>query len=142
MAAKKTATKKADTNKANDPLVVARENVAKKAKEGVGVTHHTNGAFIKGLAAQPQTTKPTRAMLRKITAIKGHPGKGNCVKRFHLYKVGDTLMHCKTTEGLVPSDVTFYASLGYLTLKDATDAEYDAAVAAWEKAKEKETKAA
>lgn len=122
-------------------IEIARANVAKKAAEGVGVTLHTNGKAIKGLAAEPVVAKPQRKMLRVIDSIKGHPGKGNCVKRFHLYKEGMTLLHCKTTEGLIPSDVTFYAELGYLTLREPTDAEYDAAVKAWEADKAKTTEA-
>jgi hypothetical protein len=127
-------------------IEIARANVAKKAAEGVGVTLHTNGKAIKGLAAEPVVAKPQRKMLRAIDKIKGHPGKGNCVKRFHLYKEGMTLLECKTTEGLIPSDVTFYAELGYLTLREPTDAEYEAAVKAWEadkaKTAEADTKAA
>ena len=119
------------------PIEVARANVAKKAEAGVGVTLHTNGNFIKGLSAEPVVAKPQRKMLRVIDKIIGHPGKGNCIKRFHLYKEGMTLLDCKVTEGLIPSDVTFYAELGYLTLRDATDAEYDAAVKAWEQGKAK-----
>lgn len=128
------------------PIEVARQNVAKKAESGVGVTLHTNGKAIKGLAAEPVVAKPQRKMLRVIDKIKGHPGKGNCVKRFHLYHEGMTLLDAKRTEGLIPSDITFYAELGYLTLREPTDAEYDAAVKAWEaeqaEAKAKETKAA
>jgi hypothetical protein len=128
------------------PIEVARQNVAKKAESGVGVTLHTNGKPIKGLSAEPIVAKPQRKMLRAIDSIKGHPGKGNCVKRFHLYKEGMTLLDAKRTEGLIPSDITFYAELGYLTLREPTDAEYDAAVKAWEQeqaeAKGKEAKAA
>lgn len=152
----KPATAKADApvkqtppaTKPTTAIEVARKNVADKAKEGVGVTLHTNGQPIKGLAAEPILAKPQRKMLRVIDKIKGHPGKGNCVKRFHLYKEGMTLLDCKRTEGLIPSDVTFYAENGYLTLRDATDDEYDAAVKAWEqehakaKAAEPATKAA
>lgn len=127
------------------PIEVARQNVASKVAEGVGVTLHTSGKPIKGLSAEPVVAKPQRKMLRVIDKIIGHPGKGNCIKRFHLYKEGMTLLDCKVTEGLIPSDVTFYAELGYLTLRDATDAEYDAAVKAWEakgKTTEADTKAA
>lgn len=128
------------------PIEVARANVAAKAESGIGVTHHTNGKPIKGLAAEPIIAKPQRKMLRVIDKIIGHPGKGNCVKRFHLYKEGMTLLDCKRTEGLIPSDVTFYAELGYLTLREPTDAEYDAAIKAWEqeqgKTKAEDSKAA
>jgi hypothetical protein len=119
------------------PIEIARANVSKKLESGVGVTLHTNGNFIKGLSAEPVVARPQRKMLRVIDKIIGHPGKGNCIKRFHLYKEGMTLLDCKVTEGLIPSDVTFYAELGYLTLRDATDAEYDAAVKAWEQGKGK-----
>jgi len=136
-----TAKAKADAKVTQTPIEVARRNVQRKAKSGVGVTEHTSGQPIKGLAAQPQKAKPQRKMLRVIDSIKGHPGKGNCVKRFHLYKEGMTLLECKTTEGLIPSDVTFYAELGYLTLREPTDAEYDAAVAAWQKANGKSDEA-
>ena len=123
------------------PIEVARANVQAKVAEGVGVTLHTSGQPIKGLAAEPVVAKPQRKMLRVIDKIIGHPGKGNCIKRFHLYKEGMTLLECKTTEGLIPSDVTFYAELGYLTLRDATDAEYDAAVKSWEQGKAKTAEA-
>ena len=123
------------------PIEVARANVQAKVTEGVGVTLHTNGNAIKGLAAEPVVARPQRKMLRVIDKILGHPGKGNCIKRFHLYKEGMTLLDCKVTEGLIPSDVTFYAELGYLTLRDATDAEYDAAVKAWEQGKAKTAEA-
>ena len=123
------------------PIEVARANVQAKVTEGVGVTLHTNGNAIKGLAAEPVVARPQRKMLRVIDKIIGHPGKGNCIKRFHLYKEGMTLLDCKVTEGLIPSDVTFYAELGYLTLRDATDAEYDAAVKAWEQGKAKTAEA-
>lgn len=123
------------------PIEVARANVQAKVTEGVGVTLHINGNAIKGLAAEPVVARPQRKMLRVIDKIIGHPGKGNCIKRFHLYKEGMTLLDCKVTEGLIPSDVTFYAELGYLTLRDATDAEYDAAVKAWEQGKAKTAEA-
>ena len=123
------------------PIEVARANVQAKVTEGVGVTLHTNGNAIKGLAAEPVVARPQRKMLRVIDKILGHPGKGNCIKRFHLYKEGMTLLECKTTEGLIPSDVTFYAELGYLTLREPTDAEYDAAVKAWEQGKAKTAEA-
>ena len=123
------------------PIEVARANVQAKVTEGVGVTLHTNGNAIKGLAAEPVVARPQRKMLRVIDKILGHPGKGNCIKRFHLYKEGMTLLDCKVTEGLIPSDVTFYAELGYLTLREPTDAEYDAAVKAWEQGKAKAAEA-
>lgn len=125
------------TTAATAPIEVARANVAAKAASGIGVTLHTNGKPIAGLAALPVVAKPTAKMLQVIASIKGHPGKGNCVKRFHLYKEGMTLLHCKQTPGLVVSDVTFYASLGYLTLRPATAEEVAKAVAAWEANKPK-----
>ena len=116
---------------AQSPIEVARANVAAKAEAGVGVTLHTSGKPIAGLAAQPQKARPQRKMLRVIDKIKGHPGKGNMVKRFHLYREGMTLLDCKVTEGLIPSDVTYYAELGYLTLREPTDEEFAAAIATW-----------
>ena len=128
---------KAPASAPTTPIEIARANVSKKLESGVGVTLHTNGNAIKGLSAEPVVARPQRKMLRVIDKIIGHPGKGNCIKRFHLYREGMTLLDCKVTEGLIPSDVTFYAELGYLTLRDATDAEYDAAVKAWEQGKGK-----
>lgn len=118
-------------------IELARSNVTAKAESGVGVTLHTNGKAIKGLAAEAVVARPQRKMLRVIDKIIGHPGKGNCVKRFHLYSEGMTLLDAKRTEGLVVSDITFYAECGFLTLREPTDAEYEAAVKAWEQ----ETKA-
>lgn len=117
------------------PQQQAALNVQNKAKSGIGVTHHTSGKVIKGLAAQPVIAKPQRRMLRYISAKHGHPGKGNCIKRYHLYKVGTTLLQAKTTKGMVASDLTFYAQLGYITLSPCTNAQYNAAIAAWQKAK-------
>ena len=114
------------------PIEIARANVTAKLNDGIGVTLHTDGKEIKGLDAEPLMIKPQRKMLRTISKIKGHPGKGNCVKRFHLYKEGMTLLDCKVTKGLTPSDVTFYAELGYLELREATDEEFNAAVKTWE----------
>lgn len=121
----------------------ARANVARKAKTGIGVTLHTNGKPIKGLAAEPVLAKPQRKMLRAIATINGHIGKGNCIKRFHLYKVGDTLLKAKTTQGMVVSDLTYWAQCKlpngkpYIVLREPTDAEYNAAVKAWEAAQVK-----
>jgi hypothetical protein len=128
---------KAPASASATPIEIARANVQSKVTEGVGVTLHTNGNAIKGLSAEPIVARPQRKMLRVINKIIGHPGRGNCIKRFHLYREGMTLLDCKVTEGLIPSDVTFYAELGYLTLRDATDAEYDAAVKEWEQGKGK-----
>ena len=133
---------KADPKPANEGRALALANVAAKAESGVGVTLHSSGKPIKGLAAEPVVAKPQRKMLRVIDKIIGHPGKGNCVHRFHLYHEGMTLLDAKVTEGLIPSDVTFYAECGYLTLRDPTDAEYEAAVAKWEADKAAAAKAA
>lgn len=108
----------------------ARANVAAKKKVGVGVTLHTSGAPIKGLLAQP-APKPNHSNMRTIASIGAHPGTGNCVKRWHLYRVGLTLRDCVATAGLTPNDVTFWAKCGYLKLRPATDAEFAAATAAW-----------
>lgn len=125
---------KATANAALTPIQQARANVAAQAVQGLGVTLHTNGQPIKGLAPIATPIKPTRYNMQFISAIKGHPGKGNCVKRFHLYSVGQTLLHCKATAGLVVNDVTFYAQLGYLTLSPCTDEQLSKALAAWEAA--------
>ncbi len=93
-----------------DITKVSPAEVKKKAASGIGITLHTGGRAIKGLAAMPVVAKPQRKMLRRIEKIKGHPDKGNCIRRFHLYRDGMTLLHCKITEGLIPSDVTFYAA--------------------------------
>lgn len=112
-------------------IALARHNVAAKAAAGIGVTLHTTGAPIKGLAAEPVVAKPQRRMLRTIAKIHPHPGVAQCHKRYHLYKVGMTLLDCKRTEGLVVSDVTYWVGLGYMELREPTDAEYNAAVEAW-----------
>lgn len=122
-----------------DPLAIARANVQAKLESGVGVTLHTNGKAIKGLSAEPLLIKPTRKHAQRIDTIKGHSGKGNCIKRFHLYKAGDTMLHCKVTEGLIWSDVTFYAECGYLTIREATDAEFAAMLAEWQAAQPSKT---
>lgn len=116
----------------NPAILQARANVAAKAKSGIGVTLHTSGKPITGLNSQPLIGKPTQKMCQYISAIKGHPGIGQCVKRWHLYSVGQTLLHCRITNGLTVNDVNYWAGLGYLTLSPATPAQYAAIVAAWQ----------
>jgi len=137
--AKTTTTTKATTTNtkvALTPIMQARANVQSKAKEGVGVTLHTTGQAIAGLAAQPSIAKPQLRMCRVITALNGHPGQGNMVKRYHLYKVGQTLLDAKHTQGMVASDITYYAQCGYLTLSaQGCPKAHAKAVAAWQASK-------
>lgn len=117
----------------------AKVSAPKSAQTGIGITHHATGAPIKGLQPESITAKPTRHMLQRIAKMGKHPGTGLVYKRWHLYKPGFTLQHAKQTPGLVVSDITFWAKVGLLTLRQCTDAEYNAAVAAWEKGKGRTT---
>ena len=112
------------------PQQQARANVAAKVKAGVGVTLHTSGAPIKGLLAQP-LPKPNLANTRVIASMGKHPGGGNCVKRWHLYKPGLSIAQAMATPGLTPNDLTFWAKCGYLTLRAATPKEFAAAQQAY-----------
>lgn len=112
------------------PLQQARANVATKAASGLGVTLHTNGTPIKGLQAQVGL-KPNASNLRYVSSIQGHCGVGNCIKRWHLYQLGNTLYHASITNGLTPNDLLFWHKCGYLTLTTPTPAQVQAAQAAF-----------
>jgi len=118
-------------------LAQAKANIANKVPAGVGVTLHTNGAPIKGLNAQLQIAKPTLAMCRYISQINTHPMQGNCVKRWHLYKLNQTLLCAKLTNGQTPNDLTYWAGvkhngIPYIVLSLPTQAQYNAIVALWQ----------
>jgi hypothetical protein len=129
-----TTTTNATTTAANVARAAAKANIAAKAPTGPGVTQHATGQPIKGLAAETLLIKPTLKHAQYISQIKGHPGTGNCVHRFHKYAVGQTMLHCKQTAGLIWADVAFYATCGYLTIAQATPAQHAAMVAAWQAA--------
>jgi hypothetical protein len=93
-------------------------------------------ALIKGVASMPQKAKPQLKMLRVIAKKHNHPGTALRVKRWHMYKEGMTLQHCKETEGLSHLDVLFYEEHKLVTMRDATEAEYKAALEAWQKSNE------
>jgi len=83
--------------------------------------------------ARLQLAKPSAKMLRVITHMGQHPGRALRIKRWHLYRVGMTLQHCKETEGLDHLDVLFYEEHGLMQLRDATPEEVQSAEAAWQK---------
>jgi hypothetical protein len=93
-------------------------------------------AMPKCVAPRTQKGKPQPKMLRVIAKKHNHPGTALRIKRWHLYKEGMTLQHCKETEGLDHLDVLFYAEHKLVTLRDATEAEYKAALEAWQKSNE------
>lgn len=132
--------KKKETQKGRE---VAKANVKAKKTSGIGVTKHSDGRPIKGLKAEKVTAKPTRHMLQVIAKKHKHPGMGLVFKRWHLYKEGMTLLDAKTTDGLVVSDITFWArkDIGLITLRQCTDKEYEKAVADWESGKGRKVKA-
>lgn len=132
------ATKTVAATSGNDTLTnlqIARANVLAKAASGLGVTQHTSGAVIKGLAPQAVLAKPNANSLQYISAIKGHPCQGSasgaCIKRWHKYAVGDTLLHARITNGLTPNDITYWAKCGYLTLSPASPAQIAHVQAQW-----------
>lgn len=135
-ATKVTATKATATQTTNN-LALAKQNIANKVQSGIGVTQHTNGANIKGLAPQAQIAKPTLNMCRYISKINQHCGQGNCIKRWHLYTQGQTLLCAKLTAGQTTTDITFWATCKhqnkpYLVLSTPTATQYAAIVALWQ----------
>lgn len=114
----------------DQPAIVAKAGVAVEPQQGEKV------ANIKGVAAQPQKAKPQLKMLRVIAKKGNHPGTGLRIKRWHLYKEGMTLQHCKETEGLSHLEPLFWQENGLMVLRDATEAEYKAALEAWQKGNE------
>lgn len=89
-------------------------------------------ATVKGCASNTQKAKPQRKMLRRIAKMHKHPGTGLGIKRWHLYREGMTLQEAKETAGLTPLDITFWEKNELVEMADCTDAEYEAAVKAWE----------
>lgn len=84
---------------------------------------------------------PQAKMLRKIVAIRPHPGVALRIKRYHLYSVGLTLQDCKETEGLDHLDVQFYVEHNLMVLDNPTEDEVKARTELWLK-KHSEGKAA
>jgi hypothetical protein len=114
-------------------LLVAKQNVANAVPLGTGVTHHTAGNVIKGLLPQPQIAKPTLAMCRYINAVPTFKyAQGQCQHRKHLYVAGCTLLHAKLTLGLTPNDLTYWHSIGVVTLETPTPSQYNAIIQAWQ----------
>jgi len=112
-------------------LALAKSNVLKQVKNGVGVTHHTNGAPIKGCMAGA-STKPTAKNCRFISVKNGHVGTACCIKRWHLYTNGQTLLNAKLTAGQVINDLTYWAKMGFLNLHNPNKAQLTACVNAWQ----------
>lgn len=118
---------------AKQALALAKQNVQNKVTIGTGVTHHTAGNIIKGLLPQPQIAKPTLNMCRYIQANPTFKyAQGQCQHRSHLYKAGFTLLHAKLTVGLTPNDLTYWHTIGAVTLVTPTVAQYNAIVQAWQ----------
>lgn len=85
-------------------------------------------------SAKAQLAKPTAKMLQYIASKGTHPGKALRIKRWHKYKVGQTLLHCKVTPGLDYLDVLFYQAHGLVTLAQPSNAQVQAAQSRWAKA--------
>lgn len=98
-------------------------------------------ATIKGCSGNTQKAKPQRKMLRAIAKMHPHPGKGLGIKRWHLYRVGMTLQDAKVTPGLCHLDITFWEKNKLVEMREATEAEWEAALAAWEASKPREAAA-
>jgi len=97
---------------------------------------------IKGCSGNTQKAKPQRKMLRRIASIGVHPGSGLGIKRWHLYRVGMTIQEAKTVPGLCQHDLTFWEKHGLIKMRECTELEYEAEVAAWEAGKPKAVAAA
>ena len=91
-----------------------------------------NAATVKGCAALGGTAMPTQAMLAYVQSMGVHPGKGLGIKRWALCQPGQTLYHHKTTAGLCHLDLPFWHKHGLIVLAPCTNAQYAAAVAAWQ----------
>jgi len=93
---------------------------------------------IKGCSGNSQKARPQRKMLRRIASMGVHPGTGLGIKRWHLYRVGMSIQEAKTVPGLCQNDVTFWEKNKLIVMRDCTDEEYAAELAAWEASKPKE----
>ena len=92
---------------------------------------------IKGCSANTQKARPQRKMLRRIASMGVHPGTGLGIKRWHLYRVGMTIQEAKTVPGLCHLDITFWEKNDLVEMRDCTDQEFAAELAAWEASKPK-----
>ena len=88
-------------------------------------------------AAVATVAKPQAKMMRVIADMdETGPQGGQRPKRWDNYAVGMTLLDCKAAEGCHPLDVLFWVEHGLVTLRDATPAEMETALAAYTKARE------
>ena len=102
-----------------------------KAEAEAALFQQRMAATIKGCTGNTQKAKPQRKMLRRIASMGVHPGTGLGIKRWHLYRVGMTIQEAKTVPGLCYLDITFWEKNGLVTMRECTDQEYAAALAAW-----------
>jgi len=120
------------------PEMAAPEMAGPTAAEvAAALFQHGQAMTIKGCSANTQKAKPQRKMLRRIASMGVHPGMGLGIKRWHLYRVGMSIQEAKTVPGLCQNDLTFWEKHGLVTMRECTELEYAAEVAAWEAGKPK-----
>lgn len=90
------------------------------------------GTMPKCASAKVPVAKPQPKMLRRIASIAKHPGHALRIKRYHMYKVGMSLAHCKATPGLDHLDVLYYVEHNLMTLREPTKAELAQDLAPWQ----------
>lgn len=125
----------ANTNKATT-ATTAPANTPTKAKAAPKLNKTHSSRSLVGL--------PQQKMLSSIASIsKHHQGKGNRIKRFHQYKVGQTLLQLnQSNSGLSSLDVLYYAvhtgtnGKPLMVLKPCSNTQYTAFKKAWHAAKQ------
>ena len=112
---------------------VVAEHAATEASEAAMVAN-----LPKCAAARVQRGRPHPSLLHVITSKGQHKGTGDRIKRWHLYAVGMSLLHCRITEGLDHLDIGYYCrntgtdGKPLMTIRPMTDAERKEATARWE----------
>lgn len=109
---------------------VAQTKIRKAKSAKAKVTPAVQAEGPKCAQGRVQIGKLQRRMLTKITKIGKKPPAPNRLKRWENYKVGQTLQHCKATDGLDHLDIGFYVAGGFMEVTPCTDKEYEAALAA------------
>ena len=83
-------------------------------------------------SAKVLKSRPHPSLLRVISRKGKHPGRAHRIKRWHRYRVGMSLLHCRETAGLDHLDVLYYAKHGLMTLRPMTAEERREALRRWD----------
>ena len=75
---------------------------------------------------------PSSPLLRVIAKKGTHPGYAHRIKRWHKYREGMSLLHCRETRDLDHLDVLYYEAHGLMTLRPMTQEELREVLRRWD----------